>query len=162
LHKEQLLAGDGGLTAQALDRELAAAREKLARANRRFMLEIEEPTKEDRAAFEAVRCEMGARIRELGSQQAQLQLDAAALPRLRNLHARLTTTELGDLIDQLLQAGGHVPLRDLLVDLIDSAVLAERYPASRSTWLRMEVRWSADVQTLLSAVITPIPPHPAR
>jgi Recombinase zinc beta ribbon domain len=65
LEKELLLAGQDGATAATLDRALAEARETLTRANRRFMVEIREPTAEDRAAFEAVRCEMGARIREL-------------------------------------------------------------------------------------------------
>jgi hypothetical protein len=65
-----------------------------------------------------VRCELGARIRELEQQQAQLKHDAQALPRLRALHERLTTTEIGSLIDQFVARGDTVSLRDLLVDVV--------------------------------------------
>jgi DNA invertase Pin-like site-specific DNA recombinase len=149
LEQETLLAGEDGAAAAALDRELQQARDKLTRANRRFMVEIEEPTAEDRAAFEAVRCEMGARIRDLEQQQAQLKHDAQALPRLRKLHERLTKTEIGDVIDGLQAHGDEVGLRDLVTGLVQSATLVERYPQTRSTWLRLHVTWQPDVQKLL-------------
>jgi hypothetical protein len=158
--KELLLAGTDGAQAAHLARELQQARDKLARANRRFMLEIDNPTPEDRAAFEAVRCEMGARIRELEQQQAQLAHDAKALPRLRALHERLTRTEIGTLIDQFVARGDRVGLRDLLVALVESATLVKRQPEVRSLWLRFEVNWSDDVALLARAGLLQFGPQP--
>jgi hypothetical protein len=151
LEQEKLLAGDEGAAAAALERALQQARETLTRANRPFMVEIDEPTPADRAAFEAVRCELGARIRELEQQQAHLAHDAQALPRLRALHERLTTREIGSQIDEHLARGNTVGLRDLLVDLVQSATLVERYPDVRSRWLRFEVTWTEEVGLLARA-----------
>jgi DNA invertase Pin-like site-specific DNA recombinase len=160
LEKEKLLAGDEGPAAAALDRELAEARETLRRANFRFMVEIKDPTKEDREAFEAVRCEMGARIRELEAQQAALKHDAQALPRLRKLHERLTRTEIGSLIDQFLARGDSAGLRDLIVELVESATLVERVPQMRSRWLRFEVNWTEEVGLLVRAGLLTFAPEP--
>jgi Recombinase len=162
LEGERLLSGEDGAVASRLAGELAEARATLTRANRRFMVEIREPTQEDRDAFEMVRCEMGQRIRDIEQQQKQLAHDAAALPRLRALHDQLSRTQIGAQVDGLLEHGQTVALRDLLAGLVESATLVERTPVVRSTWLRFAVTWTPEVRALLEAGLLTLAPEPPR
>jgi len=114
-------------------------------------MDLDDPTPQDRAAFDEIRREESATIRDMESQLATFSASTEALPRLRALHARLTQTEIPQLIDGLRAAGETVALRDTVTELVQSAVLADSWPERRRAWLRFEVTWTDDVQKLIDA-----------
>jgi hypothetical protein len=111
----------------------------------------DDPSPEEQTAFAEVRAEISARIRGLESEVARASVEAARVPDLHALHERLTRTEVADVVDGLQDSGDDEGLRELLFDLVESAVLVDRWPANRSTWLRLAVTWKPDVRTLLDA-----------
>jgi DNA invertase Pin-like site-specific DNA recombinase len=162
LEAEERLAGPDAAVVACLAAELEALRARLTRATRRFTVEIDEPTTEEREAFAQVRAELGSQIAAREHELAQVAAGAEALPRLRALHKKLGQTELGPLCERLRAQGNTVALRDLLTELVDHATLAERFPERRSTWLRLEVTWTPDVATLVQhglLVLDPPAPH---
>jgi hypothetical protein len=123
----------------------------LRKHTRRMSLLDEDPTPEQIAAFREVSAEISARIRTLEAQVAALSERPVVIPDLRALHARLTQTEIADVVDRLEAQGDEAGLREVVQDLIVSARVVERRPARRSTWARMAVTWTAQIHTLLDA-----------
>ncbi len=161
--RAERLTGESGAAhvahAAEIHRELEAARERLRTYARRIADMADDPTPEERAAFNEVRNEMSARIRSLETQQAALEERTAALPNLRTLHARFITTPVAAVVDKLLANGDEESLRALICELVESARLVERWPDRRSKWVRLEVTWNPDVRLLLEAeLLVPDPP----
>jgi hypothetical protein len=65
-------------------------------------------------------------------------------------------------VDRLRAAVQDMALRDLVESLVASAVVVESWPERRSTWARMEVMWTDDVQSLLDAEELTLDRPPAR
>lgn len=147
----------------ALDRE----RERMRRHARR-MSELEyDPTPEEVAAFRELGAEISVRIRGLEARLADVSQQAAVVPDLRALHERLTSTEPAEFIDRLTAYGDDDGLREVLLDVVESACLVERRPEHNSTWVRLEVTWTPAVQKLIDAGLlwldaAPEPPQLSR
>jgi hypothetical protein len=58
-------------------------------------------------------------------------------------------------------SGRHAGAARVLVGLVDSARVVERRPESHPVWLRAEVRWIPDVETLLAAGLLHLAAPPA-
>jgi hypothetical protein len=150
-------AADSANIQRALDRE----RETLRRYARRIATMAEDPTPEEMAQFNQVRSEFTSRIRALEAQLAANSAPLLNMSRLRAVHTKLTRTQVADAIDGLQVTGDTQGLRELLVGLVDSARVVERRPESHPVWLRAEVRWVADVETLLAAGLLQLAHPPA-
>jgi site-specific DNA recombinase len=157
LGADTLRAADSANIQRALDRE----RETLRRYARRIATMAEDPTPEEMAEFNQVRSEFTARIRALEAQLAATSAPLLNVARLRAVHDKLTRTQVADAIDGLRDQGDTQGLRELLVGLIDSARVTERRPESHPVWLRAEVRWVTDVETLLAAGLLQLADPPA-
>jgi len=83
------------------------------------------------------------------------------MARLRAVHTKLTRTQVADAIDDLQDQGDTQGLREFLGGLVDSARVTERRPESHPVWLRAEVRWVPDVETLLAAGLLHLADSPA-
>jgi site-specific DNA recombinase len=158
---EQRLAdgdGDSAEMAATLQCKLTAERERL-RKHTRLMSEMEDdPTPEQIAVFREISAEISANIRALEAQLAEAGQRAAHVPHLRELHAKLTSTEVPMALATLAAQGDVEGQRALVQDLIDSACVVDRQPQSHPRWLRVKVTWSADVQTLLDAGLLALDP----
>ena len=151
---ERLAGPDGRSQAEAaaaIQRALDDERERLRRHTRRMSEMDDDPTPEQIAAFREVSAEMSARIRGLEAQLTETAQRVQNLPNLHALHEKLTHTELATVIDALDEQGDIEGLRVLLQGIITSARLVDRRPASHPKWLRFDLTWSDDVQTLLDA-----------
>ncbi len=147
--------------AVAAARGLEQERERLRRHTRLMSLTEEDPTPEQIATFREVSAEISARIRALEAQLATSTHRAAQMPTLRELHARLSVTEIASVMARLEEHDDMKGLRALLQDLIVSAHIVERRPETHPTWLRAAVVWTPDVQTLLDASLLHLdPPAP--
>lgn len=163
---ERLVGADGKSQADvatSLQRALDHERELLRRHTRRMSEMEDDPTPEQVVAYREVSAEISTRIRSLEAQLADVTQKAAIIPDLRALHERLTRTELATVVSTLSDQGDDDGLRALLLEVVQSACLVERRPARNSTWLRLEVTWTPDVQMLLDAGLlwldaTPEPP----
>jgi hypothetical protein len=161
---ERRLSGDEGTReaheSAALKRELAQAERDMANhAAGVHVLAARGLQPEEPAAFHTRGQEIATTIRSLKAQLAQFSRRASRVPDLRALHKRLTTTEIASVVDELvarradpaLHEGATAKLRTLIVDLVSSARMVERWPEHKSTWVRLEVEWTESVQTLLDA-----------
>jgi hypothetical protein len=131
------------------------------------MMRAEPPSPAQQQVFHELSREQASEIAQLEARRAQIAGDADTLPRLKALHSRLHATEIRDVVRRLSACGDSAAgeLRDLVTALVDHATIVERYPETRSTWLRLEVRWTPDVQKLLAAGLLwldtpPAPPAP--
>jgi DNA invertase Pin-like site-specific DNA recombinase len=156
----RLLGADGRSEDLILrqQRQLEAEREALRKHTRRMTLMEDDPTPEQIAAFREVSAEISGRIRTLEAQLAERTDRAEQLPALRELHTRLTQTEIPDLIDALLAQEDKDGLRELLLSLIATARIVERWPARQPVWARADISWTPDVQTLLDAGLLRLDP----
>jgi hypothetical protein len=127
-----------------------------------------DPTPELVAAFREAGAKIGGEIRELEAKLASANQQAARLPVLKQLHADLSRQDFGAVIDALEAQGDTVALRELVLKLVKSAVVAERYPVQSSRWLRVSVTWSDNVQSLIDLRLValdpplPLPHFPSR
>src|SRR5207248_7615267 len=113
----------------------------------------EEPGPAELAAFGALAQQSEGRITSLQAQLREAERAPDRVPDLRALHERLTRTDLRAVfagLDWAHDDGHCAAVRALLLDAVSSAVLMERRPSWHSTWLRVEVTWSAAVQELLA------------
>jgi hypothetical protein len=159
---EQRLAGDGdsGEMAAALQHKLSAQRERL-RKHTRLMSEMDDdPTPEQIAAFRDISAEISAHIRALEAQLAEVGQRAAHVPNLREVHAKLTRTEISMVLATLAAQGDVEGQRAVVQDLIDSACVVARQPESHPRWLRVEATWNADVEALRGAGLVTLDPTP--
>jgi hypothetical protein len=148
----RLMGTEGASEAErvtTLRRALDDEHEALRRLQRRIIDMDQDPTPEERAAFSQIKTEIVARIRSLESQLHETSERATALPDLRQLHERLTRIELATLVDDFLAQGDDDGLRELVLDVVQSARIVERWPKRRTTWARVEVTWTPRVQELL-------------
>jgi hypothetical protein len=155
------MAGDARQhEAAAVQRALADERERLRRHTRLMGLMEDDPTPEQVATFREVSREISGRIRTLEAQLAEMDHQAAHLPGLKELHARLTQVEISDLVGTLEAQGDTEGLRGLVQELVASARIVERWPANHARWLRAEVAWKPDVQLLLEHGLLTLAPPP--
>lgn len=150
---ERRLTGDGRDVdkAVALQRGLDAERARLRKHTLLMTALEDDPTPEQIAVFREVSADISGRIRSLDEQIAAVGDRAAHVPTLREMHARLATTELGPLLEALGVRGDVLGQRALIQDIVAAARVVERRPQSHPTWLRVDVTWTPDVQTLLDA-----------
>jgi hypothetical protein len=163
--ERRLSAGgeDGRERARALGAAIAEERRLMQRDIRLQSLRGDEPGPAELEAFAAVASEREARIARLEKDLASVQRAPDRMPDLQALHARLSQTELRTLFARLLWTDGarhQAAVRAILLETVSSAVLLEREPARYSTWLRMQVTWTADVQDLLDAHLLQIEAGP--
>jgi hypothetical protein len=152
--EERLHGPDGKSAAEraaAISRALEQEKEQMRKHTRRMSLMDEDPTPEQVTAFREVSAEITARIRGLEVQLTELSASVRTIPTLRELHEKLTRTELAEVVDGLAAQGDEAGLRDLVLELVESARVAERRPALRCTWARLDITWAPDVQQLLDA-----------
>lgn len=155
-------ARPGAAQAEATARALAGERERLRRLTRRMADEDAELLPEERTAFREVRTEIATRIRSLEAQLSGVQERAVSLPGLRALHAELMRVPVAGLVQTLRAEGGTLALRAFLQTLISHTHVVERRPDYRPAWVRVDVTWTDDVQTLLDAgLLKEAPPDPA-
>jgi hypothetical protein len=127
------------------------------------MLDLEDDsTAAEIAAFRELGREIAARIKALEARLEHTAQRARDIPNLRALHERLTQTPLATLVDRLTERGKEAELRDLVLALVASAHLVERQPHYRSTWVRLDITWTPDVQTLLDAGLLQLASPPER
>jgi hypothetical protein len=173
---ERRLSGEEGTReaheAAALKRELAQAERDMANhAAGVQALAAGGLQPEEMAAFHTRGQEIATTIRGLKARLAQLSRRASRVPDLRALHRRLATTEIATVVDELvarradpgLREEATLKLRTLVIELVSSARMVERWPEHKSTWVRLNVAWTEAVQTLLDAgalALGPEPPHP--
>jgi hypothetical protein len=161
VERELLLSGPDAQQAQEVEHTLRAKQAQLDQASERILL-MHAVTAPQQAAFDRVRARLSAEITDLEHQLAVLQDAAKETPRLRRLHEKLTRTSVGGLVDTLVAQDDPAGLRDLIVTLVDHATVVERYPSTRSWWMRCQVTWSADVYKLLQAGLLTLGPEPER
>jgi DNA invertase Pin-like site-specific DNA recombinase len=149
-------------TAAWIRRALDQEQERMRRHARRMLDLEDDPTPAEITAFREIGREIDARIKALEARLEQTAQRARDIPKLRALHERVTQTPLADVVDRLLEQGKEAELRDLVLALVASARLAERQPRYRSTWIRLEVTWTPDVQTLLDDGKLWLSPPPER
>lgn len=160
---ERKLAGGGDDHARAaadMQRALDTERERLRRHTRLMSAMGEDPTPHQIATFREVSAEISARIRALEAQLSELTQRAAQVPDLRELHARLTRTEIPALVAMLREQGDGEGLRELLHELVVDARVVERRPESHPAGLRADVTWHPDIPTLLEAGLLRLDPLP--
>jgi DNA invertase Pin-like site-specific DNA recombinase len=152
--EERLRGPDGKSEAEraaAISRALEQEREQMRKHTRRISMMDDDPTPEQVVAFREVSAEITARIRGLEAQLAELSVPGRSMATLRDLHEKLTRTELVQIVDDLVAQGDEAGLRDVILELVESACVTERRPAFRCTWARLDVTWVPDVRTLLDA-----------
>lgn len=160
---ERQLAGGDDQAGQAaeLQRGIDAERERLRRHTRLMSAMDEDPSPEQIASFREVSAEIGGRIRALEARLADLGQRAAQVPDLRDLHARLTRTEIPAVVALLRDQGDLEGLRDLVQELVLRVSVVERRPQSHPRWLRAAVAWHPDITTLLDAGLLRLDADPA-
>jgi hypothetical protein len=147
---EQRLVGDGQRQQiETLSRALADERERLRKHTRLMSLMEDDPTPEQLATFREVSGEISGRIRAIEAQLAGVDTRAAQLPNLRELHHKLTQTEIPALVDALAAGGDDEGLRDLVKSLVHKAQIVERIPYRNPRWFRAGVTWQQDILLLL-------------
>jgi hypothetical protein len=150
--EDRLRGPDGKSEAEraaAISRALEQEKEQMRKHTRRISLMDDDPTPEQVAAFREVSAEITARIRGLEAQLTELSVPGRSLASLRELHERLTRAELAPIVDDLVAHDDEAGLRDVILELVESAHVIERRPTFRCTWARLEVTWVPDVRTLL-------------
>jgi hypothetical protein len=150
---EERLGGPDGQSeaerAAAISRALEQEKEQMRKHTRRISLMDDDPTPEQVAAFREVSAEITARIRGLEAQLTELSGQGRTVATLRQLHEKLTRTEFAQIVDELTADGDEAGLRDVILELVESARVIERRPTFRCTWARLDVTWVRDVRTLL-------------
>jgi hypothetical protein len=134
-----------------LQRALDQAREKMRRHVRRFTDLIEDPSPLETLEHRAYGRELSEKITSLETALKALPATRPIVLDLRLLHEQFARTDLASIVDKLVEQGDELALRDLALALVESAVVVERLPERRSTWLRVAVTWSADIRALLDA-----------
>lgn len=145
-------ATDTRRQAATLRRKLDTAKAELTQAATN-LARVKNPDATDYAIFDEVRAEIRARINALEAQLADIDQAPDRLLELRTLHAELHKTDIARELDD---ADLHDPIdralvRTLLLKTVASASAIDRQPQCRSTWLRLEIAWSENVQVLLDA-----------
>lgn len=155
---------DGATRAVAVQKALTDARDKLRRHTRLMTALEDDPTPEQIAVFREVSAEISDKIRALEMELTTLGQRAAHVPNLRDLHAKLTRTEIPHVLAALSAQRDIEGQRALIQDLIESARVVERLPTGRPSWLRMEITWTADVRALIDARLLRLdaPPEPPQ
>ncbi len=122
----------------------------------------EDPAPAQVARFRELGSEISGRIRTLDEEHAAPEPQIIRIRALRELHGRLTATEISTMIDTFLARGDGVGLRAFVRELVASARIIERLPDRQPKWLRAEVTWKPDVQLLLDAGLLQLtlPPPP--
>jgi hypothetical protein len=120
----------------------------------------DDPTPEQIAVFREISAEISANIRALEAQLAEAGQRAAHVPNLREIHAKLTRTEISMALATLEAQGDLEGQRALVQDLLEGACVVDRRPESHPRWLRVEATWNADVQALLDAGLLTLDPAP--
>lgn len=159
---DHLLTGDTTGEAALVSRALEGARERLRRHTRRMAEAIEDPAPEEMTAFREVSTELAGEVRALEKQLAAMRVKAENLCRLQMLHEWFSGMEVSAHIADLRAAGKVVELRDDVAALVQSATVVERWPERHSTWVRLAVTWTEDVQMLLDAGLLTLDPEPQR
>jgi hypothetical protein len=145
-----------------LQRALAATQEEMRRHIRNYNSWVDDPTPQEVQAHREVGREISGRITALEAQIATVPAPAVSMPSLRTLHEQLRKADLATVIDQLAAQGDEVGLRDLLLLLVNKATVLDRVPANKSKWLKVEVRWTQDVELLLKASLLTLAPDVQR
>ncbi len=154
------------LTGNAADSaRLAALATALDDAHRRrknnlkLIEAIDTPTPTEIADFRERGAEIAAEIATLNTQLQGARQTALALPGLRQLHQRLTTTEIRTLVDTASTQDNQEALRALALLLVSTTRIVDRRPEWAPTWIRLEVTWAPDIQTLLDAGLLRLGPQ---
>jgi site-specific DNA recombinase len=152
--EEALLGPDGSKEAKAikaLETQLKQAQAKLDRHTRRFSEQVEEPTEEEIASHRRVGKEISAEIARLKSQLEEAKARQPHAAECLATYARIVTMDPGNALEALLVAGEHDQARELLLALVDYAVVIARKPLVNTRWVRLAIRWKPDIQALLDA-----------
>jgi len=141
-------------------RALATMRDRLTDHTGLMNLTDKDPTPARVATSRERVAETGGRLRTPEVEPPPAGPQAIRIGALRELHGRLTATEMSTRIDTFLTWGDGVGLRALVLDLVASARIIERLPERQPKWLRAEVTWTPDVQVLLDTGLLQLAPPP--
>lgn len=152
-------------------RERASAERALGRARERLRAHVRAAglVGDDAhalAAYRAVQAELSQAVRAAEARVAALgggpASESTGTPE-RATHA-LVAEELPTLIKEAQDADALALLRPVVVQLVERAIVVERQPAHRATWVRLAVTWSDVIARLLARgalVLDAAAPRPA-
>ena len=145
-----------------LVRALAEANARMDRHVKRLEEWDEEPAPQEKAAHRKRGRELSDDIVACEAAIAALPAETATVLDLKTMHEQFMRTSIADQVAALVAANNDAMLREVLLALVESAKVVERVPEQRSTWARVDITWSKEVQMLIQADLLRLGPDVER